>query len=268
MASGGEGVVGRSFSDRNGDSGIMVRVSEATLPYQGAPVIYGFVDHQPFAKMYERKSMSDLSPRMLKLMMEIMEYPFKMKYLPGKGAMIGMVDALSRAPHDDASTLCKDPLDLQYHPMHRDQAQVNHEICFVTQALGNQEPCPYDPTLGFMYNAAANNEEYREIVVNVTSGHKWSAYKNKPMHPVRKWGRALFESLSVKQDRQGRPMLFWGGFQAVVPKSCIPQVLEVVDSTHNGLDRACLLAQELLLGGHERRHPEAMCGMPHFHGLL
>ena len=210
---------------------------------RGALVIYGFVDHQTFAEMYERKSMSKLSPRMLKLMKELMEYPFKMKHLPGKGALIGMVDALSRAPHDDVSTLCEDSLDLQYHPMHWDQAQVNHEICFATQALGNQEPCPYDPALAFMYDTAEDDEEFKEIVENVTSGHEWSAYKNKPMHPVRKWGRALFGSLSMKRDRQGRPLLFRGGIQVVVPRACIPQVLEVVDSMHNGLDRECLLAQ-------------------------
>ena len=120
---------------------------------------------------------------------------------------------------------------------------MNHEICFATQALGNQEPCPYDPALAFMYDAAEDDEEYKEIVENITSGHEWSAYKNKTMHPVRKWGRALFESLSVKRDRRGCPMLFRGGIQAVVPKACILQVLEVVESTHNGLDRACLLAQ-------------------------
>ena len=51
-----------------------------------------------------------------------------------------MVDALSRAQNDDVSTLCEDPLNLQYHPMHCDQAQVSHEVCFETQALGNQEP--------------------------------------------------------------------------------------------------------------------------------
>ena len=61
-----------------------------------------------------------------------------------------------------------------------------------------------------------------EIVEIITSGHEWAAYKNKPLHPVSKWGRALFETLSVKRDRQGRPMLFRGGIQAVVPKSCIP----------------------------------------------
>ena len=55
---------------------------------RGAPIIYGFVNHRPFAKMYERKRMSELSPRMLKLMKELMEFPFKMKYLPGRGTMI------------------------------------------------------------------------------------------------------------------------------------------------------------------------------------
>ena len=37
--------------------------------------------------------------------------------------------------------------------------------------------------------------------------------------------------------------MFRGCFQAVVPRACIPQVLEMVDSAHNGPVRACLLAQ-------------------------
>ena len=82
-----------------------------------------------------------------------------------------------------------------------------------------------------------------DIVANVEAGHEWSAYKNKPLHPVRRWGRALFESLSITRDRQGRPLLFRGGMQAVVPRLCIPQILEMVDVVHNGPDRACLLAQ-------------------------
>ena len=79
---------------------------------RGAPVIYGFVDHQPFATMYMKKEMSALTPRMFKLSQELMEYPFVIRYMPGRGAMIGMVDALSRAPYENASTLCSDPLDL------------------------------------------------------------------------------------------------------------------------------------------------------------
>ena len=38
-------------------------------------------------------------------------------------------------------------------------------------------------------------------------------------------------------------MLFRGGMQAVTPRQCIPQILDMVDLVHNGSDRACLLAQ-------------------------
>ena len=31
---------------------------------RGAPIIYGFVDHQPFADLYEKKQRSELSLRM------------------------------------------------------------------------------------------------------------------------------------------------------------------------------------------------------------
>ena len=209
---------------------------------RGAPVIYGFVDHRQFAELYKKKQMSKLSPRMFKLMQELMEYPFIMKYMPGRGSLIGMLDALSRALYENASTLCLDPLDLQYHSINRNQGPILHKDCFAAQALGSDEPCPYDPSLQSMYEAASEDEEYLETVENVVAGHMWEAYKNKPLHPVRKWGRDLFESLSVTRDRQGRPLLFRGVIQAVVPRACIPAILEVVDSVHNGADRACILA--------------------------
>ena len=95
--------------------------------------------------------MSELSQRMFKLMQELMEYPFVMKYMPGRGSLIGIVDVLSRAPYEDASTLCSDPLDLQYYCINRDQGQVLHEAYFAARALGSDEPCPYDPSLQSMY---------------------------------------------------------------------------------------------------------------------
>ena len=177
---------------------------------RGAPVVCGFIDHQPFADLYARKQMSELSPRMFKLMQELMEYPFVMQYMPGRGSFIGMVDALSRAPYEDSSTLCSDPPDLQYHSIHQDQGQTSHKSCFATQALGSDDPYPYYLSLRFLYKAASEDEKYMEIVANMVAGHEWSAYKNKPLHPVRRWGRALFESLSVTRDRHGRPLLFRG----------------------------------------------------------
>ena len=72
---------------------------------RSAPIIYSFVDHCPLAEMYEKKAMSELSPWMLKLFKELMEYPFHIQYMPGRGSLIGMVDALSRSLNEDTSTL-------------------------------------------------------------------------------------------------------------------------------------------------------------------
>ena len=70
-----------------------------TLHYhiRGAPIVYSFVDHRPSAEMYEKRVMFELTPRMLKLMKELMEYPFKMKYMSGRAFLIEMVYPLSRA---------------------------------------------------------------------------------------------------------------------------------------------------------------------------
>ena len=119
------------------------------------------MDHQQFAELYGKKQMSELSPRMFKLMQELMEYPFFMRYMPVRGSLIGMVDALSRAPHEDASTLCSDPLDLQYHSIKRDQGQTSHKSRFAAQAL-NKSLCIRDITvkLNFFWLTALGRAKY------------------------------------------------------------------------------------------------------------
>ena len=92
------------------------------------------MDHRPFAELYKTKQMSELSPRMFKLMQELMEYPFVMNYMPGRGSLIVMVEALSRTPYENASTLCLDRLDQQLHSINRDQGQILHKVCFKTTA--------------------------------------------------------------------------------------------------------------------------------------
>ena len=52
------------------------------------------MDHQPFAELYAKKQMSELSPQMFNIMLELMEYPFVMKYMSGRVSLIEMVDAL------------------------------------------------------------------------------------------------------------------------------------------------------------------------------
>ena len=43
------------------------------------------MDHRQFAEMYKKRAMSKLSPRMLKPLKELIEYPFKIQYTPSRG---------------------------------------------------------------------------------------------------------------------------------------------------------------------------------------
>ena len=82
----------------------------------GAPVIYGYCDHKPFIQMYEDKDLQDLTPRALKLMQDLLELPFSMRYCPAKSEFIKAVDACSRAPVEPHTNMFHDPMDRPYHP--------------------------------------------------------------------------------------------------------------------------------------------------------
>ena len=70
----------------------------------GAPVIHGIVDHKPFVELYHRKDMDELSPRMLRLMHDILEQPFKMTWLDRKNDFILTVDAPPTHQHHSGFT--------------------------------------------------------------------------------------------------------------------------------------------------------------------
>ena len=84
-------------------------------------------------------------------------------------------------------------------------------------------PCPYEPSLKFLYDAAADDEEYIEIVSNVESGHEWSAYKNKPLHPVRRWGRALSSLYLSFGTGRGAPFCSGAGCRRLSRDSVFPR---------------------------------------------
>ena len=79
--------------------------------------------------------------------------------------------------------------------------QTNRQTHIATMKVSAQradalkkEPCPYDPAMSFLYDAAVDNKEYMEIVKNVDSSHEWSAIRTSPCTRLGDGdgGRALF----------------------------------------------------------------------------
>ena len=125
----------------------------------GAPVIHGIVDHKPFVELYHRKDMDELSPRMLRLMHDILEQPFKMTWLDRKNDFILTVDALSRAQTKPHTSLMSQ---IPAHPPPTSTTQVSHTLrlpCFHPTA----EWISGDPSLTPLYKAAKNDDLYQQL---------------------------------------------------------------------------------------------------------
>ena len=102
--------------------------------------------------------------------------------------------------------------------------------------------CIDNPNLIPLYDAVQNDEEYREMIICVESGREWGSYKSQPDHPIKRWGRALFEVLNIVRDSARRPLLFRNSYQALVQMLAVRPILKKVDSVHNGKARAIYLA--------------------------
>ena len=113
-----------------------------------------------------------LSPRMLKLLKELLEYPFIIEYTPGKGDLIAAVDALSKVPTEEVSTLSQDPLDLQFHLLNWDPnlpSQANAH-CWWTSAVPAHKANPVgdprsrgtNPDLVPLFNAVMGDEQRQD----------------------------------------------------------------------------------------------------------
>ena len=214
----------------------------------GSDIIYGYVDHEPFVQLYHNKQMADLSPRMAKLLKELLELPFQMTYLPGKSELISSVDALSRAPVDPASDLGPDPLDSVYHPRNRDGSR-SHDVCLLASGgSGASEWCTEDPALQPLYAAADADPEYTEILDTLESGNAgWSKLRDVPRKTKAQMflhsHRALWAEMGILRNSKGSRLIWIGGERIFVPTKARPPILKRLDSVHNGSERAKNLAR-------------------------
>ena len=218
--------------------------------------------------------MSQLSPRMLKLLKELLEYPFIIEYTPGKGDMIAAVDALSRAPMEEVSTLSQDPLDLQFHLINRDRDQPPEASAHCWWAstvpalkanlLGDPSSCGTNPDLVPLFDTVAGDEQYISMVTCVESCRKQESYQGEDERPIKLWGQSTFEVLSIIRDSKKRPLFLKNSFQVVVPSPAVSAILDKLDCVHNGKARAMYLAIRSYWWPFLKADIMAHCGRPRF----
>ena len=215
----------------------------------GARVIYGFVDHLPFVQAYHGKDMSELSARMFKLMNELLEIPFQMRYLSNKTQMIQAVDTLSRAPVNPSTELGWDPLDSQYHSDHKlPSGFTQQEACLY---VSNTDACEWigdDPSLIPLFEAAEEDNFYQQLC-NVIENQNVSLSKLDQVPrdtEAQAWlhkNKKEWKQMGILRNSKGDRLLWIAGERVVVPAAARDKVLETLDTVHNGARRASHLAK-------------------------
>ena len=220
----------------------------------GAPVIHGFVDHKPFVELYHRKDMDELSPRMLRLMHDILEQPFKMTWLDRKNDFILAVDALSRAPTKPHTSLFPDESDpLPPLTNHHYSGFTHTEASLFASNSAVSEWISEDQSLTPLYEAAKKDDLYQQLCDTIEHSNvgysRIAPHKSKSDipkdNPALQWlhrHRKKWAQMGILRNRQGDRLIWLDGEQVFVPQKAREGVLQMVDCVHNGGHRATNLA--------------------------
>ena len=133
-------------------------VRQCDFYFCGAPFVECMMDLSPAYSIF-RKPLADLPKRLLRMIMELLDYCLKIVYIPSKKQSIA--DALPRHPTDGNIWPFIDPSTEWCSP--HNKVGCNFAICYNTIDSDN-------PILNIFYAAAGIDEDYKNIIQVVASG--------------------------------------------------------------------------------------------------
>ena len=169
-------------------------------------------DHRPLVGTFQKPLADIANPRLLRYRESLMPYSFDVTWTPGKSHHIA--DALSRAP---AFTPPEDTT----------EAQSEIIACAIT-AL--------DPALQFLYQAAADDPNYRACVHALAHGE--TAKSVPAQHPARTLA-SVWDDLSVHDG----VLMLYDAHRIFVPASYRERILKLLHLAHPGIQRQKALAR-------------------------
>ena len=189
---------------------------------RGCPFVECYMDSSPAGSIF-RKPLAELSKRILRMRLELLDYRLRIIYIPGRRQSIA--DALSRYPTGCNQWPFKDPSSEWCNP--NNKIGCNYAVCSNT-VDGN------DPLLGRFYNAAEVDLDYIKIVKCVASGLRKNELRKKidKSHPAYSLNY-LFDTLRIVKDDRNRSLLFVED-RIYVPKAERLTTLKYLHLSHMG----------------------------------
>ena len=173
-----------------------------------------YTDHQPLINIWNKKRLDEMAnSRILKCLMKLMDYYFKMEWVPGVENIFA--DALSRKP-----VMKPEELDVQ------ESDEIFHHVASLINASAQEAQCPF--RLEKVKDVAQSDLEYQLLKQQILSG--FPSAKNKLSEMLHAFWQVRHD-LSVSDDGF---ILF--GTRLFIPKDLRKQVLEDLHSSHRGIE--------------------------------
>merc|ERR550534_7350 len=191
-------------------------------------------DHLPFIQSYNTKDISQVSPRLRRIYLELADHDIALTWKPG--AELVHVDAMSRNPVDPAEEMGPDPID-QQHQRLQDTINLIEEGEDEDDHPDNIQVQVSDPLYSGLFKAAAAHQGYQQAIKHRLDGDNVD-WKELPTGSYIRQLKEAWPHLHVVENNQQQKLFVFEGTKFLVPPGAIEEVLEVVDTCHMGFPKA------------------------------
>ena len=195
-------------------------------------------DHLPFVQAYENKDLSEVSPRLRRIFMELRDLEIKVIWCPATEMMHS--DAFSRHPVEEADSFGPDPINDRFN---RNESNNVNNINAMDDIEDNMvEDEVDDPLFNSLYKASSECDLYIQAIREIEKKED-IVWKNVPAGTYHRQLKDIWHQISISENSRGEKLMILNHEKFIVPPPAIPEVLKVIDITHGGFPKALGFAQ-------------------------
>ena len=205
-------------------------------------------DHLPFVQAYENKDLSEVSPRLRRIFMELRDLEIKVIWCPATEMMHS--DAFSRHPVEPADSFGPDPIDDKFNRNESNNINNINDMDDIEENMVEDEVD--DPLYNSLYKASSECEPYLQAIREIEKKED-IIWKNVPAGTYHRQLKDIWHQISISENSRGQKLMILNNEKFIVPSPAIPEVLKVIDITHGGFPKALGFAQARYWFPHMKR---------------
>ena len=215
-------------------------------------------DHLPFVQAFNSKDISQVSPRLRRIFLELAELNINLTWAEASSML--HVDAMSRHPVDSAESMGPDPIDDQTNLMQAHTSDTVNNIVGDehTDEQDNIDLQVDDPLYASLFTHASQCQGYMDAI-NAMQEHETIDWKDLPAGVYMKQLKNIWSNLHIVENSKHEKLFVFEGTKFLVPPGAIAEVLEAVDTTHMGFPKAIGYARARYIWPKMTQSIEAHC---------